>query len=70
MENEKLETSKIVEAGVKETVELCRGRETILCIEDTTGATFNHNVVKELGDIGGVDGAKTRGYYNHNNFSS
>lgn len=59
--NDSVEASAIGEGGYKATAKKAKESELILAIEDTTTLSYRHDVVEELGDIGG-GGGKTAGY--------
>lgn len=58
--NNAIQASAIAEGGYKATAKKAEESELLLAIEDTTILSYFHDVVDELGDIGG--GGKTTGH--------
>jgi hypothetical protein len=65
--NPHVDPEAILEGGAKSTAELVaqsRGK-TFLAVEDTTTLGYRHGVASELGDLGGKENAKQRGWLVH-----
>jgi hypothetical protein len=63
--NENVDPDAIAEGGFQATVEASRECRVLLGIEDSTTLGFDHSVAEELGDLGGKEGAKRRGFWVH-----
>jgi hypothetical protein len=65
LRNDRVQPDGIAEGAFLHTADLCRDRELVLLLEDSTALGYTHSVAKDLGDIGGPKGSKTRGMYVH-----
>ena len=52
LRNEKVRPDELAEGPFKWTAELCRDRDVVLAIQDTTDLTYSHAVSAQLGDLG------------------
>ncbi|WP_405629600.1 IS4 family transposase [Pseudoalteromonas sp. Ld20] len=58
--NENISPEDMANAGFKHTHDIMQQRPLVLAIQDTTGLTFKHNVVQELGDVCCSKNGKTK----------
>lgn len=65
LRNDAVEADGITEAGCATTARAVRRCETVLAIEDTTTLSYWHAVAEELGDLGGRETSRRRGYFVH-----
>ncbi|USE35424.1 IS4 family transposase [Endozoicomonas sp. SCSIO W0465] len=65
IENEAVKPEAIAEAGFQATAKIARQSRLLLALEDTTTLGYKHAVRSELGDLGGPEGSKTRGFHVH-----
>ena len=63
--NNRVTAEKIAEGGYKATIKACKGRRTLLAIEDTTSMSFSHEVKEQLGDICSHKEAYHKGFLIH-----
>ncbi len=63
--NDKISPQAIAEGGFQSSAKAAQDYETLLAVEDTTTLSYQHNVAKELGDLGGVENARHRGLWVH-----
>ncbi|USE34147.1 transposase DNA-binding-containing protein [Endozoicomonas sp. SCSIO W0465] len=68
IENEAVKPEAIAEAGFQATAKIARQSRLLLALEDTTTLGYKHAVRSELGDLGGPEGSKTRGFHVHSVF--
>lgn len=55
----------LAEGGFKATVRAATGMECLLAVEDTTELAYEHAVAESLGDLGGREKSRKRGYLVH-----
>ena len=68
IENEAVKPEAIAEASFQANAKIARQSRLILALEDTTTLGYKHSVRSELGDLGGPEGSKTRGFHVHSVF--
>jgi len=65
LENDYVDASALLDAGVMATVRAMESYSVILACEDSSVLSFNHNV-EGAGGVGGPREVKTRGLWSHN----
>ena len=65
IENEAVKPEAIAEAGFQATVSASEASGLILAIEDSTTLGYKHSARAELGDLGGPEDSKTKGFWAH-----
>jgi hypothetical protein len=65
LRNASVDPTQVAEAGFRSAVARASSVETVLAIEDTSTLGYSHAVAKELGDLGGPENSKARGFQVH-----
>ena len=65
IENNRVEAEAIAEGGFAATVQAAKNVKRILAPSDTTTLSFAHSAADELGDVGGPEQRKARGWLVH-----
>lgn len=65
MRNKNVDPDAIAEGGFQAAVEAAREALILLAIEDSTTLGFEHSAAEDLGDLGGPDRAKRKGFWVH-----
>jgi hypothetical protein len=65
LRNDAVDADAITLAGCQATVKAGAAVKTLLAVEDTTTLSYRHAVIDELGDLGGREKSKRRGYFVH-----
>jgi hypothetical protein len=65
LRNDAVEADAITEAGCATTARVASTCQTVLAIEDTTTLSYGHAAAEELGDLGGRESSRRRGYFVH-----
>ena len=65
MRNGAIDAKAVDEGPLQATADICRGRELLLAVQDTTTLTFTHAVAAELGCVGRVEDQDVAGLLVH-----
>jgi transposase-like protein/DDE family transposase len=65
LRNESVDAEAIGIAGFQATAEAAAKLSVLLVVEDTTTLSYKHDVAEELGDLGGTEDGRSRGYFVH-----
>ena len=65
IENEAVDPKAIAEAGFQATARASVDSELILALEDSTTLGYKHSARSELGDLGGSENSRTKGFWAH-----
>ncbi len=65
IENEAVKPEAIAEGGFHATTLAAKDSELLLAVEDSTTLGYKHSARAELGDLGGPEDSKTKGFWAH-----